>query len=311
MSKPPQQLGDIATAIEKARHHGYRWLQLRGLSLTEIPKEIFTLDDIEVLDFSGNNLRTIPERLGDLPKLREVWLLGNPIRTLHRRSKVRIDLPIFRRCHNLLDAQNTTLFIDQTISEKDVDWWLSQLDALMGPYTLIIDDFERIVSEFQKMPTVQIQRILNSLARFDFVKSLALRSLQLDGVPEGIRHIRYIKSLNLEGLGLTALPDWIGELNLESFSAEYNKLSSMPISFGNLKTLRHLNLNWNLWTKIPEIVFELPALQTLSVLDSYIREIPPQIVRLSQLEHFYFDRELIESPPREIAAKGLDAIRNY
>lgn len=309
--KPPQQLRDIAETIENGRRGAYSWFSLKDLSLTQIPEGIFTLNKVEILDLSGNNLETIPEKLWDLPKLQEVWLQGNPIKTLPKRGRVRIDLSTYRRCRSLLEPQNTSLVTDERTSEEDVDWFLSEFDAVKGPYKLIITAEALMIHSSPSMPTVPMQRILKSLAKFDFVESLLLWGMQLDRVPVGIRCLHGIKNLRLYDLGLTTIPDWIGELNLESFSVSNNNLSSMPDSLGNLKNLQHLHLAWNRLTRIPSFVFELPALQKLVIYDTAIREIPPQILRLPQLKELVFRSDTIESPPPEVAAKGLEAIRNY
>lgn len=300
----------IVDMIEHARRSGTPVFRLKGLNLTEIPEEIFTLSNVEQLDFSGNNLLTIPKELWDLPKLKDVRLLGNPIQTLPINARVTIDLATYHRCFNLLDPKNTTLVIDQRILDEDVDWWLSQLHTLKGPHEVVIGNLELFLGG-SELPIAKIRRILYSLAQFDFVESLSLRGLQLGVVPETIRKLSNIKNLNLDGLGLKNLPDWIARLSLQNFSATDNELSSMPDSLGNLKDLRSLDLSWNALGAIPPFVFNLPALEALRIYDCGIREIPSQILRLSQLNFLDFDPDQIESPPPEVAAKGLDAIRNY
>lgn len=308
--KPPQQLGDIAKAIEGARLLRSRRFELKGLNLTEIPEEIFTLSNVAILDFSGNNLRTIPKKLLDLPQLREVRLLGNPIESLPKGARATIDLSTYRRCHSLLESPNITLVINHRTLEQDVDWWLSELKEVKGPYRMLIGQLDLMIGE-SYMPTVPMLKILDSLAKLDFVEILLLRGMQLGEVPEGLRHLPRIQSLNLDGLGFTNLPDWIGDLHLQFFSAIDNELSRLPDSFGNLKDLRTLYLSSNPLEAIPQFVFDLTALQNLRLNNCPLREIPHEILRLSQLDLLDFDPDVIESPPLEVAAKGLEAIRNY
>lgn len=107
------------------------------------------------------------------------------------------------------------------------------------------------------------------------------------------------------------MPDWIGDLNLQSLSLVDNNLRSLPDSLRNLKTLRYLSLDHNLFPTIPEWVCELATLERLSIASCYIREIPSWILDLPRLESLTFDGNPIDSPPAEVASKGLEAIRNY
>lgn len=62
---------------------------------------------------------------------------------------------------------------------------------------------------------------------------------------------------------------------------------------------------------IPAVVFELTRLERLSLDNCSIQEIPTEILRLQKLEQFGVEKNRIESPPPEVAAKGLEAIQNY
>src|SRR6185503_4437658 len=143
MAKKSQEMPDVRVRlateiIQHVRRRGGAWLRLKNLELTELPDEIFTLSDVQFIDLSGNKLRTVPKKLWDLPKLREVRLVANPIEVLSPRSRVAIDLGTYRRCHTSLKPQNINLIITRTVSEQDVNWWFSEMDAIKGPSKIII-----------------------------------------------------------------------------------------------------------------------------------------------------------------------------
>jgi len=52
-------------------------LTLKSQLLTEIPKEIFYLKELEALDLSDNLLKKIPEEIGNLSKLEYLFLDNN------------------------------------------------------------------------------------------------------------------------------------------------------------------------------------------------------------------------------------------
>jgi GTPase SAR1 family protein len=117
--------------------------------------------------------------------------------------------------------------------------------------------------------------------------------------------------LGLDALGLKDLPDWIGKLDLEHFSAADNKLSAIPDSFRNLVRLESLVLHWNPLKQIPPLAFDLASLETLGMIKCDIRAISADILRLHRLQSLDCSENPIESPPEEVASKGLDAIRDY
>lgn len=157
-------------------------------------------------------------------------------------------------------------------------------------------------------PSQAIHEILIHIADLNFLESLSLRGLRLDSVPEGIRQLSQLRSLRLNGLGLEALPEWIGQLNLVEFSASDNKLSDLPPLS---RRLEYIDVSWNPFERIPAPLFEQTSLRDLRVRNCQIREIPENIRTLHRLENLDCAKNPIESPPTEVANRGLDAIRDY
>jgi Leucine-rich repeat (LRR) protein len=48
--------------------------------LKELPKEIGSLQNLQILDLSGNQLETLPREIGKLKKLRKLLLGGNKLK---------------------------------------------------------------------------------------------------------------------------------------------------------------------------------------------------------------------------------------
>lgn len=59
-----------------------RWLYLFGNNLTEIPKTIFGLENLELLDCSNNNITALPNEITALTKLKKLKLKGNKIKSI-------------------------------------------------------------------------------------------------------------------------------------------------------------------------------------------------------------------------------------
>ncbi|HYC92001.1 MAG TPA: COR domain-containing protein [Thermoanaerobaculia bacterium] len=299
---------NVAAELRNVQKSRLPWLDLRRKGLTEIPDEVFGLTHVEWIDLSQNELRAIPQRLWDLPKLQGVNLIGNPIESLPDRPNLVIDGRTYIRCRNQVNAKNLHLVIDPQSVNEGENLGLTELRTARGLRSLTIGQWALTIGAEHPKPSPAIQEVLGSLADLEFLESLSLRGLRLDAVPEGIRRLPQLRSLALNALGLRALPAWIGQLNLTQLSAFDNKLSDLPLLSHSLESI---NVDWNAFEQIPASIFKLSSLTTLSVRGCQIREIPEDLLRLRRLTELRCDENPIESPPAEVAYKGLEAIRNY
>jgi GTPase SAR1 family protein len=310
---PAKVRPEVAARLREFRAGSSVYLRLEGLELTDIPAEVFDLTDVELIDLSENELRTIPERLWDLPKLEQVILVGNPLKSLPDRPGLTIDGPTYLSVRDRIDAKHIRLFVGIDKPQEDAEFLAAELRTASGLRHLTVGQWSFILGRGKDhpKPNRSIQSILDSLGNFESLESLSLRCLQVDTVPEGIRQLRRLKHLALDAVGLEDLPEWIGKLDLESFSAVDNKLTALPGSFRNLERLKSLRLYYNPLEQIPTAAFELVSLEDLDISDCHIREIPADILRLNRLKFLDISNNTVESPPAEVADKGLDAIRDY
>jgi Leucine-rich repeat (LRR) protein len=160
-------------------------------------------------------------------------------------------------------------------------------------------------------PSPVIQQILLSLLNFQSIKSLSIRGLQLITLPDVVRNLHHLKHLNLDSSGLTELPNWIAQFDLEELSVADNKVSEVPDFFQKLEHLKTLDLSWNPINQLPPSIFELRSLEELWMLHCPVSEITADILKLTRLRRLELRMDHIESPPKEVAQKGLDAIRDY
>jgi hypothetical protein len=69
---------DTLEALRAGRLHGVQRLDLTGLGLRELPREVFALaDTLEILDLGGNALEDLPADLPRLHRLRILFCTGN------------------------------------------------------------------------------------------------------------------------------------------------------------------------------------------------------------------------------------------
>ena len=297
-----------AQQLQRVRDQRLNYLVMSNWELTEIPEEVFDLNDLKFIFLDGNHLRTLPERLWDLPNLKYIDVTNNPVESLPDRPGIFIDLPIFGRCRTQLKGENINLRIDINVWQERNAFWASYLRATKR--IRVVNIQQRSNARGNAKIDSHVHQIISLLADSELDR-LTLRHLEISSLPEDIRRLRGLKYLTLEELALKDLPDWIGQLDLEGLWVENNELSAIPDSFRSLRHLKSLVLSGNPIIKIPEFVFDLDALEYLDLDGCNLREIPPEILRLDKLKTIDCLANPIESPPPEVVEKGLDAIRDY
>jgi len=108
--------------------------------------------------------------------------------------------------------------------------------------------------------------------------SLSLKSQDIDhcesadkyySIEDGLKEIESCIRLDIAMLKLSAVSPEIAKLvNLECLDLSFNRFSTLPTEMSSLKKLRVLNLTGTRFlTKVPDVIFQLPALEELDLSD--------------------------------------------
>lgn len=126
------------------------------------------------------------------------------------------------------------------------------------------------------------------------------------------RFMRFLADLNLAAVWPGRIPDWLFETStLISLNLSRNGLTDLPEPIGRAPNLKKLDLPYNPLTRIPDGIWQLQALETLDLAGCPVTEIPAGILRLKELSNLDFDKDKLVTPPPEVAANGLEAIKRY
>jgi hypothetical protein len=167
----------LSHALRQPQEPPVPWLHLDGFRLEKIPEAVFEFTHLEELDLSDNALWTVPERLwDDLPNLRHVVLIGNPIHYLPDRPGLIIDQFAYVKCSRQLSPQNVTLFLDNNVSNEEANYWILDLSSSKNLHGLLLGQW---VSLFAQKPVSGLQKILAALDDFGFLQHLSLRGMDL------------------------------------------------------------------------------------------------------------------------------------
>jgi hypothetical protein len=125
--------------------------------------------------------------------------------------------------------------------------------------------------------------------------------------------------VNLEKLSIHLnkirfLPLSIGEMkSLKYLDVHFNELHGLPQSIGKLTNLEYLNIgsNFNDMTQLPETIGGLVNLKELDLSNNQIRALPYAFCKLEKLTKLNLDQNPIIVPPVEVVNQGVEATKEF
>jgi internalin A len=158
----------------------------------------------------------------------------------------------------------------------------------------------------------QLSTLPLSISTLTNLKVLILWHNQLSTLPSSISTLTNLKELDLAVNQLSTLPSSISALtNLNVLELGFNQLSTLPSSISTLTNLNVLNLIDNQLSNLPLSIFSLVNLKVLNLWRNRLSTFPSSISKLTNLRIINIDGNSTTSPPPELIAQGIAAIRFY
>lgn len=208
-------------------------LNFIGRGLTELPPAVARMTRLERLELMRNELRELPEWIGDLSHLRHFSVFGNKLDSLPEA------IGRLERLETLSVSYNS----------------LTRLPDPVGRL--------RNLTFFQCCGTglTELPRSLGGMAS---LATLNLANNKLTALPDSIGELSRLRGLDVGRNQLVRLPDSIGGLlELRELSLGSNGLTELPDSIGELPRLWTLDVFRNALRRIPPAVCHLPRLKRL------------------------------------------------
>ena len=211
--------------IAAARKSRDTSLKLHRIGLTTLPEALGQLTTLQELYLYDNQLTTLPEVMGQLTALRELYLYNNQLTALNE--------------------------------------LIGRLAALRELY----------------LDNNRLSTLPESLGQLAALQTLSLSDNQLTKLPDSLGQLTLLQSLSLDNNQLTQLPESVGRLTaLQWLYLHDNQLATLPEALGQLAALQTLSLSGNRLTKLPELLEQLTALNTLFLHGNEALGIPPEIL---------------------------------
>ncbi|XP_022317949.2 protein flightless-1 homolog isoform X3 [Crassostrea virginica] len=270
---------------ELANLSALRTLNCRHNKLVDegIPQEVFSLEDLQVVDLSHNNLKEVPPELEKAKNCIVLNLAKNNIEMIPNQLFI-----------NLTDL----IFVD--LSDNSLETLPPQMRRLTNLQTLILNNNPLIHAQLRQLPalvaleTLQMRNTQRTLANFPSgldtlsnLQDIDLSGNDLPRVPETLYKLTAIKRLNLSSNQISELSlvidTWV---NLETLNLSRNNLTALPSSLHKLSSLKKLYLNSNKldFEGIPANIGKLHNLEIFSAAYNNLELIPEGLCRCGKLK---------------------------
>jgi len=220
-----------------------QWLDLGYNQLRILPESVGQLTNLQTLKLYDNELTNLPESIGQLQYLNLLDLDVNRLTSLPESIGLLISL------HDIFINQNQITSLPESIG---------QLQNLQGLYAT----------------TNQMTSLPQSIIQLQNLQHLYVNQNALKSVPENIGQLINLSQLELSFNRLTNLPETFGQLtNLEELYLYQNQLTNLPETFGQLTKMQTLDLGYNQLTSLPPTIANLKDnLKTLNLFGNPISE---------------------------------------
>jgi Leucine-rich repeat (LRR) protein len=276
-------------------------LSLSGHSLKDLPDDFAQLTELEKLDLSKNEFKSLGP-VGNLCKLKELSLKLNQFSTfpsglLKFQNLEKVDLSF----NNIKQVKFEADIVTQILAPKKPNQ-LPPVKFVNMSYNELTK-FPTKLLDFKGLTHLELSRnhfgddIPPSIAKFqDCLKVLILDEIGMTRFPMEVIHLMFLEKLSISKNSIRELPTVEKMLNLSSLkelymnSCELLRWSSLTI----LCKLQVLHLNDNSIASVPYEAKHLLSLRELKISKNQIQDIPSHIQFLSNLETVDFTYNKID-----------------
>jgi internalin A len=268
-------------------------LDLSSLDIPQLPEELGQLIHLQELYLQNNQLMGIPPELGQLANLQRLDLDNNQL------TYISPELGQLANLEKLYLHENQLTFIPPEMSQ------LANLQQL----SLDGNQLMHIPPELIKLANLQqlsldgnqLTLIPPEMCQLVNLQLLSLDGNQLTHIPPELDKLTNLQELYLQNNQLTQILPELGQLaNLQRLALDGNHLTQIPPELGQLANLQKLFLRANQLAHIPPELSQLTSLEKLSLGENQLTQIPPELGQLTNLEKLYLHENQLTSIPPEL-----------
>ncbi|XP_031475340.1 disease resistance protein RPV1-like isoform X2 [Nymphaea colorata] len=263
------------------------------LNFSSLPERLGDIEKLKILILDQTRIQTIPNSVGRLKNLRVLSLEG---------CKLLKEVPdSIRQLSSLqqLNVSGTTL----EGFEKHISH-LAAINELTGSsFELLgLSDQSRKAIKHLRLVDATIEELPDCVGGLESLEKLLLECEMLRALPNSIeQHFRKLTKLEIKSKHLKALPDCIGLLKrLQGLSLECENLKTLPSSIGSLKDMRSLKLYCMKLEVLPDSIGRLGNIECSWIESQNLKTLPNWIESLGRVQDLRLHCEILEAIPDSI-----------
>lgn len=258
-----------------------------GGSLTKLPDSIIQLKMLEILDLGYQQLKSLPNEIGNLTNLKRLLLHWNPELKEIPESVSRLKKIVY-----------LTISYTPKLNLKKTLRIISQLPLLDNLYL----DAKKIPDEIGLLNNIisltitkgyhtKKAHLSHKLFELKKLKYLHLNNCGIDKLSNKINELTNLKELWLSDNNLTTLPKSIGQLSkLEVISISNNDIKYLPNEFSQLKNLSTIEFYNNPNIDLSNVFSVIKGLKKITYLNLYdCGQIPSEIGDLKYVKELVLE----------------------
>jgi Leucine-rich repeat (LRR) protein len=250
-------------------------LNLSGQNLRSIPEKVFQMVNMVRLTISRNGIKKIPAEIGQLEHLIHLDASYNKIQKLPFTFKFLQRLNVLSLENNAIEYLSNEIILPSlevlNLAQNPLYEYTEEIKNLKV-HTLL--DLSGVHSKTIPAFTCCFKRLKRLV--FKFAKQVppnwiydcqALEQLELDhsnlhSLSPDIGRLKKLKILTLTDNNLTRIPDEIGNCtSLETILLSHNILKSLPKSLSTLEKLKEVDLKDNAFERFPSFILQRPDIK--------------------------------------------------
>lgn len=320
---------DLKDAFEKfAKLPKLKSLTIINSNRYSLPDNIALLANLEYLNIKQNKIVLLPDTLTSLTKLKHLVVSNNSYINEDYLFPLLAKIPSL----NILEAEFCQIReLPKSASNKEFD----KLNLQGNLLTTLPNNLKVKQLNISSNPLLNFELALANLPKD--LEELDLSYNKIVALSKSIGLLTNLHFLNLQGNELITFPAEIGNLiNLKVLIADNksdykatNKIASLPLGFGKLRSLeelhlannllkalpsdfnalsnlKYLDLSWNKFESFPKGLSDMPNLKHLDLsVNTNISTLPENIGNMKKLEYLDISSNFFNAPTKKI--KNLPA----
>jgi Leucine-rich repeat (LRR) protein len=287
---------EVLSKMSESDLSRFKSLAIADCDLEQIPDEVLTLVALEDLNISWNKIKDITP-LASMQQLCVLDCSGNPMTALPPEIGDLVELEILTVCKAKLE--NLPVELSKLTRLKELGLFTNKIVA-------VPDNFLRNMSSLTElnMACNQLESLPSDMFNStSLLRRLILYSNHIQTLPS-LRHLAKLEQVQLQGNRFSIMPDLGCHHCLTELDLSHNALKELPTSLferDNFPVLATLQLTSNGLTSIPANIASLPSLTLLGVANNQLTELPLPIYRMQTLAHLDISRNKFTKFPDDLA----------